>query len=27
MNCRQCHGMTAPLPHVDKGDDCNACHR
>lgn len=26
MNCRQCHGITAPLPHVDKGDDCNACH-
>ncbi len=27
MNCRQCHGLTAPLPHVDKGDNCNACHR
>jgi len=26
MNCRQCHGFLAPLPHVDKGDDCNACH-
>jgi hypothetical protein len=26
MNCRQCHGYSAPLPHVDKGDDCNACH-
>lgn len=26
MNCRQCHGITAPLPHVEKGDDCNACH-
>ncbi|MCE9593549.1 MAG: hypothetical protein K8S98_05090 [Planctomycetes bacterium] len=26
MNCRQCHGVSAPLPHVDKGDDCNACH-
>ncbi|MDA1264963.1 MAG: hypothetical protein O2816_07790 [Planctomycetota bacterium] len=26
MNCRQCHGVTAPLPHVEKGDDCNACH-
>lgn len=26
MNCRQCHGLSAPLPHVDKGDDCNACH-
>jgi hypothetical protein len=27
MNCRQCHGFTAPLPHVDKGDDCNGCHK
>jgi hypothetical protein len=27
MNCVQCHGLTAPLPHVHKGDDCNACHR
>jgi hypothetical protein len=27
MNCRQCHGLTAPLPHPDKGDDCNTCHR
>ena len=26
MNCRQCHGVTEALPHVDKGDDCNACH-
>jgi hypothetical protein len=26
MNCRQCHGVSAPLPHFDKGDDCNACH-
>lgn len=26
MNCRQCHGISAPLPHVDKGDDCLACH-
>jgi hypothetical protein len=26
MNCRQCHGISAPLPHFDKGDDCNACH-
>jgi len=25
-NCRQCHGISAPLPHVDNGDDCNACH-
>jgi hypothetical protein len=27
MNCRQCHGLTAPLPHVDKGDQCIQCHR
>lgn len=27
MNCRQCHGLTAPLPHPDKGDVCTACHR
>lgn len=27
MNCRQCHGLTAPLPHPDKGDACQACHR
>ncbi|MEZ5962397.1 MAG: cytochrome c3 family protein [Planctomycetota bacterium] len=27
MNCRQCHGLSAPLPHVDKGDQCTACHR
>ena len=27
MNCRQCHGLTAPLPHVDKGDQCVACHQ
>lgn len=26
MVCRQCHGPFAPLPHADKGDDCNACH-
>jgi len=26
MNCRQCHGVTQPLPHVDKGDNCNECH-
>ena len=26
MDCRQCHGVTQPLPHVDKGDDCNLCH-
>ncbi|MBI2920842.1 MAG: cytochrome c3 family protein [Planctomycetes bacterium] len=27
MNCRQCHGVTQPLPHPDNGDDCNACHK
>jgi len=27
MNCRQCHGVTQPLPHVDKGDQCTLCHR
>ena len=27
MNCLQCHGVSLPLPHVHKGDDCNACHR
>ena len=26
MNCRQCHGLSAPLPHVDNGDDCSSCH-
>jgi hypothetical protein len=26
MNCRQCHGLSAPLPHVDNGADCNVCH-
>lgn len=26
MNCRQCHGLSQPLPHLDKGDDCNLCH-
>lgn len=26
QNCRQCHGSFAPLPHVDNGSDCNACH-
>lgn len=25
-DCRQCHGLFAPLPHVDKGDDCSICH-
>jgi hypothetical protein len=27
MNCRQCHGLTAPLPHVDNGGECILCHR
>ncbi len=27
MNCRQCHGAGQALPHVDKGDNCNACHQ
>jgi len=27
MNCRQCHGLSAPLPHPDKGDSCTSCHR
>jgi cytochrome c7-like protein/class III cytochrome C family protein len=26
MNCRQCHGLTAPLRHVDNREDCNDCH-
>jgi hypothetical protein len=26
MDCRQCHGLSAPLPHVDNGSDCNICH-
>ncbi|MBI4564687.1 MAG: cytochrome c3 family protein [Planctomycetes bacterium] len=28
MNCRQCHvpGGSGPMPHPDKGDNCNACH-
>ncbi len=26
MNCRQCHGLSQPLPHPDNGGDCNACH-
>ena len=26
MDCRQCHGLTAPLPHADNGTDCNFCH-
>jgi hypothetical protein len=27
MNCRQCHGLTAPLPHADNGSECARCHR
>lgn len=27
MNCRQCHGVSVPLPHVDDGSDCNFCHK
>lgn len=27
MNCRQCHGLGAPLPHFDNGDACSACHK
>lgn len=27
MNCTQCHGAGAPLPHVDKGDNCTICHQ
>jgi hypothetical protein len=26
QDCRSCHGVTASLPHVDNGDDCNSCH-
>jgi hypothetical protein len=26
MNCRQCHGVTQPLPHVDNGSKCTMCH-
>jgi hypothetical protein len=26
MDCRACHGLSQALPHVDNGDDCNACH-
>ena len=26
MDCRACHGVGQPLPHVDNGDDCNSCH-
>ncbi len=27
MNCRQCHGLTAPLPHPDNGSTCTSCHK
>lgn len=27
LDCRQCHGRTARLPHPDPGADCTACHR
>lgn len=27
LNCRQCHGTTASLPHADDGSDCTQCHR
>ncbi len=26
MNCRQCHGVTQPLPHVDNRATCTMCH-
>ena len=26
MNCRQCHGISAPLPHVVGTQDCATCH-
>lgn len=26
MDCRQCHGLSAPLPHADDGSDCTLCH-
>lgn len=26
LNCRQCHGASLPLQHVDNGDDCTSCH-
>ena len=26
MNCRMCHGNGQPLPHVDNGQSCVACH-
>jgi len=27
FDCRQCHGNGQPLPHVDNGSACTACHR
>jgi len=27
MNCRQCHGVTQSLPHVDNGSTCTMCHK
>lgn len=27
LDCRQCHGLDAPLPHVDAGQNCNICHK
>jgi hypothetical protein len=27
MNCRQCHGVDQPLPHVDNGANCTMCHQ
>ncbi|MCC7011239.1 MAG: hypothetical protein IT454_01645 [Planctomycetes bacterium] len=27
MNCRMCHGVGQPLPHIDNGDNCNICHQ
>ena len=27
MNCLQCHGISAALPHVHKGEDCTLCHQ
>ena len=27
MNCLQCHGISAPLPHVHQGQDCTICHQ
>ncbi len=27
MNCRQCHGVAQPMPHVDNGDSCVQCHQ